>query len=129
VDFAPTLLDFANAKPDRTVDGVSLLPTLRKPSKRPNRVLGIEALQPLFPGGNIPINAWDQAYTGVRTDQYTYVVWTASGETELYDRAADPYQLNNLSGDPAFAAIEADLAAKLAQLQNCAGNACNVVTP
>jgi len=129
VDFAPTLLDFANAKPNRTVDGVSLLPTLRKPSKRPDRVLGIEALQPLFPGGNIPINAWDQAYTGVRTDQYTYVVWTASGETELYDRAADPYQLNNVSGDPAFAAIEADLAAKLAQLQNCAGNACNVVTP
>ena len=129
VDFAPTLLDFANAKPGRTMDGVSLLQTLRKPGKRPDRVLGIEALQPLFPSGQIPINAWDQAYTGVRTDQYTYVVWTQSSETELYDRAADPYQLHNVSGDPAYAEIEADLAAKLAQLRNCVGQACNGVSP
>ena len=129
VDFAPTLLDFADAKAGRTMDGVSLLPTLRKPGRRPDRVLGIEALAPLFPGGQIPINAWDQAYTGVRTDQYTYVVWTESGETELYDRAADPYQLDNRSGDPGYAAIEADLVAKLAQLQSCAGQACNSVSP
>ena len=126
VDFAPTLLDFANAKAGRTMDGLSLLPTLRKPKKRPDRVLGIEAIEPLFPGGMIPVNAWDQPYTGVRTDRYTYVVWTQSGETELYDRTADPYQLNNVSGDPAFAAIEADLAEKLTRLQNCVGKACNV---
>jgi N-acetylglucosamine-6-sulfatase len=126
VDFAPTLLDFADAKAERTMDGLSLLPTLRKPRKRPDRVLGIEAMAPLFPGGMIPVNAWDQPYTGVRTDQYTYVVWTQSGETELYDRAADPYQLDNVSGDSAYAAIEADLAAKLAALQNCVGKACNV---
>jgi arylsulfatase A-like enzyme len=129
VDFAPTLLDFANARPGRTQDGVSLLPTLRKPGKRPDRVLGIEATAPLFPGGQIPVNAWDQPYTGVRTDQYTYVVWTQTGETELYDRAADPYQLDNVSGDPAYAAIEADLAAKTEALRNCVGQACNTVTP
>ena len=129
VDFAPTLLDFADAKAGRRMDGLSLLPTLRKPRKRPDRALAIEALAPLFPGGNIPINAWDQPYTGVRTDQYTYVVWTQTGETELYDRTADPYQLDNVSGDPAYAAIETDLAAKLAALQNCAGNACNAVAP
>ena len=28
----------------------------------------------LFAGGNIPVNAWDRPYTGVRTDRYTYVV-------------------------------------------------------
>ncbi len=64
-----------------TMDGLSLLPTLRKPGKRPDRVLEIEALAPLFPGGNIPVNAWDRPYRGVRTDQYTYVVWTQTGET------------------------------------------------
>ena len=42
----------------------------------------------------IPVNAWDRPYTGVRTDRYTYVVWTETGEEELYDRAADPYQLD-----------------------------------
>ena len=31
VDFAPTLLDMANAKPGRTMDGVSLLPAVEGP--------------------------------------------------------------------------------------------------
>ncbi len=126
IDFAPTLLDFANADPGRTMDGVSLRPTIRNPSRRPNRALEIEALEPLFPGGAIPINAWDRPYTGVRTDQYTYVVWTETGEEELYDRAVDPYQLTNVAADPAYAEIKAQLAAKLAELDDCSGNACNV---
>ena len=107
------------------MDGVSLLPTIRKPSRRPNRVLEIEALAPLF-AGDIPVNGWDRPYTGVRTDRYTYVVWTETGERELYDREADPYELDNVAGDPVFADLEADLAAKLEQLADCAGKACNV---
>ena len=42
--------------------------------------------RPLFGSADIPINAWDRPYTGVRTDRYTYVVWTETGEVELYDR-------------------------------------------
>ena len=70
--------------------------------RRPERALEIEALAPLF-AGDIPVNAWDRPYTGVRTDRYTYVVWTETGEEELYDRATDPYQLDNVAGDPAYA--------------------------
>jgi arylsulfatase A-like enzyme len=125
VDFAPTLLDAADAKPGRTMDGVSLLPTIANPKERPKRVLEIEALAPLFEQ-KVPINAWDRPYTGVRTDRYTYVVWTETGETELYDRKADPHQLSNVAGDPAYAAVEAELAAKLAKLADCRGKACNV---
>ena len=33
---------------------------------------------------------------------------------------ADPYQLDNVAGDPAYAAVKADLAAKLEQLADCA---------
>lgn len=126
IDFAPTLLDAANAKAGRTMDGVSLLPTMRNPNKRPKRAIEIEALAPLFANPEIPVNGWDRPYTGVRTDRYTYVVWTDTGEKELYDRQTDPYQLDNVAGDPAFAAVQADLAAKLEQLQDCAGKACNV---
>ena len=126
VDFAPTLLDAADAKAGRTVDGVSLLPTMRNPNKRPKRALQIEAPQPLFLSASIPVNAWDRPYSGVRTDRYTYVVWTETGEKELYDRETDPFQLDNVAGDPAYAAVEADLAAKLEQLQTCKGKACNV---
>ena len=38
-------------------------------------------------------------------------------ETELYDLAADPYELNNLAGDPASAAREATMAARLRELR------------
>jgi N-acetylglucosamine-6-sulfatase len=125
IDFAPTLVDAADATAGRTMDGVSLLPTVRHHKRRPDRALEIEALAPLF-AGNIPINAWDRPYTGVRTDRYTYVVWTETGEKELYDRREDPYQLGNVAGDPAYAEIEARLAAKLVKLDRCKGEACNV---
>ncbi|MQA74651.1 MAG: sulfatase-like hydrolase/transferase, partial [Solirubrobacterales bacterium] len=83
IDFAPTLVDAADARARRVMDGVSLLPTIRKPKRRPDRALEIEALAPLFEG-NIPVNAWDRPYKGVRTDRYTYVVWSETGERELY---------------------------------------------
>ena len=126
IDFAPTLLDAADAEAGRTLDGLSLMPTMRNPKRRPKRVLEIEALQPLFLSTAIPVNAWDRPYTGVRTDRYTYVVWTETGEKELYDRQTDPFQLDNVAGDPAFAPVEADLAAKLVKLADCQGDACNV---
>ena len=126
IDFAPTLLDAADAKSGRKMDGVSLLPTIANPTKRPKRVLEIEALEPLFANPDIPANGWDRPYTGVRTDRYTYVVWTDTGELELYDRKTDPYELDNVAGDPAYASVEADLAAKLELLADCAGKACNV---
>ena len=64
--------------------------------------------------------------TAVRTDRYTCVVWTETGEPELYDRDVDPYQLDNVAGDPAYAATQARLARKLARLEACRGVSCNV---
>ena len=126
VDFASTLLDAADARAGRTQDGVSLLPTTRDPRRRPRRTLEIEATAPLFEG-DVPNNRWDQPYTGVRTDRYTYVVYTRTGEEQLYDRQADPYELSNVAGDPAFATIKAGLAARLAKLRSCRGSACSAV--
>ena len=125
IDFAPTLLDAARAKARRTMDGVSLLPTARNPRKRPKRLIEIEATDPLF-RGDIPNNAWDRPYKGVRTDRYTYVVYTETGERELYDRRKDPGQLRNVAADPAYAKIRAKLAAKLVKLDRCKGRSCNV---
>ena len=125
IDFAPTLADVARAKPGRTMDGVSLMPTIRNPHRRPQRVVEIEALDRLF-RGNVPVNAWDRPYKGVRTDRYTYVVYKETGEQELYDRRTDPYQLDNVAADPAYAAIRTKLAAKLARLDSCRGRSCNI---
>ena len=125
VDLAPTLVDLANARAGRTMDGISLLPGLRNPSRIPSRVLQIEAPEPLFEG-DVPVNRWDRPYSGVRTARYTYVVWTETGEEELYDREADPFQLTNLASDPAHASTKAYLAAKLAELERCRGASCTV---
>jgi arylsulfatase A-like enzyme len=126
VDFAPTLVDVANARAGRTMDGVSLLPAVRNPARRPKSAIEIEAPAPLFEG-NIPVNAWDRPYKGVRTDRYTYVVYTETGEQELYDRRTDPAELRNVAADPAFAAVKARLAAELTRLDTCRGAAqCNV---
>jgi arylsulfatase A-like enzyme len=125
VDFAPTLVDAARARPGRTMDGISLLSILRGHRPPPERALQIEATAPLF-AGNIPNNAWDRPYSGVRTDRYTYVVWTETGEKELYDRRLDPFQLTNVAGRPAYAAVASRLASRLQALQQCRGRSCNV---
>src|SRR3954447_7613342 len=127
IDFAPTLLDYAKArsKAGRRMDGVSLRRTVRHPKRRPNRALEIEALRPLFEQ-NVPVNAWDRPYKGVRTDRYTYVVYKETGEQELYDRRKDPAQLRNVAADPAYASVKAKLARKLARLDRCKGRSCNV---
>jgi len=41
-----------------------------------------------------------------------------TGETELYDLAADPFELTNVTGDPANAALRTSLAARLHTLQS-----------
>ncbi len=43
---------------------------------------------------------------------------------EVYDMTVDPYQLNNVAGQPAYAEIQADLAAALEQLRGCSGSTC-----
>ncbi len=119
------LLDLAKARPGRTMDGVSLMPAARNPAKVPNRAIEIEALAPLFEG-DIPNNAWDRPYKGVRTNRYTYVVYKETGDEELYDRQLDPYELQSVADQPAYAAVKAHLAAKLARLDDCKGRACDV---
>ncbi len=125
IDFAATLLDVAKAKPGRKQDGVSLMPTVRNPRRSPNPIVEIEAPRPLFEQ-NVPVNAWDRPYKGVRTGRYTYVVFKESGDEELYDRKKDPAELRSVAADPAYAKIKARLVAKLARLDRCRGRSCRI---
>jgi arylsulfatase A-like enzyme len=125
IDFAPTLVDAAGAHAGRTMDGASLLPRLHNPWNRPKTAIEIEAPAPLFQQ-DVPINAWDRPYKGVRTGRYTYVVYTETGDEELYDRRADPYELRSVAADPAYARIKTRLVEDLAKLERCRGQACNV---
>jgi hypothetical protein len=56
---------------------------------------------------------------GVITDRYKLVRFEGVGESswELFDRLKDPNELKSVHGDPAYAAITADLEQQLARLR------------
>jgi arylsulfatase A-like enzyme len=86
IDLAPTIAAVAGV-PLPGVDGRSLLPLLEGRPDGWRHALLIEHMR-----GTNPI----PTYCAVRTSRYLYAVYD-TGERELYDLAADPYQLRDLS--------------------------------
>lgn len=111
IDLAPTILDLAEATSLREVDGMSLLP-LARADQDDDRGILIEMGGPMA-----------RTYA-IRTQRYVYVE-RPDDERELYDLVEDPFQLNSRHDDPALADVEADLARRLAELIDCAGETCN----
>ena len=111
IDLAPTLVDIADARAGRPADGISLLPIAQGRRGLPERGLLIE-------GGN-----GSNGFVALRTSRYLYAEYV-SGERELYDLAVDPDELQSRHADPAYAAVRAELAGRLATLRACAGAAC-----
>jgi len=107
VDLAATILDATRARPARRLDGRSLLPFARDALVRSGRDILLET----------------PTYSAIRTPRYVFVQHTTN-EQELYDLARDPNQLQSLHAVPAMASVKNDLAARLARLRACAGDAC-----
>jgi N-acetylglucosamine-6-sulfatase len=106
IDLAPTLAELAGASdgPD-PIDGMSLAPLPRGEEASAWRTsFVVEFLGPA-----------SLAYEGIRTEHRIWVEY-ANGGRELYDLTRDPYQLENLAGDPAFAAVRAELEGELDRL-------------
>ena len=87
VDVHATILDLAGVKPGR-IDGLSAVT-----SERDGLVM--EAMRWVGKRGR-------PAYCGYRTDDRLYVRYS-TGEEELYDYSRDPYELENVAADPAYA--------------------------
>jgi N-acetylglucosamine-6-sulfatase len=115
IDVAPTILDAAGATAQRTVDGRSLLDLVVDRSVWWGRDLLIE-------NGNGANNV--PAYRALRTNRFVYAEHLTTGEFELYDLAADPYQLRSLDGHPRYEKVQRDLAKRLRLLKTCAGRGC-----
>ena len=120
IDLAPTILDYANARPAAPTDGRSLQQIVGDRRFNPGRAIVLEnwcnASEECF-DPEVP------RYRGVRTDRYAYVEYP-TGERELYDLKRDPGQLESLHADPAYERERNALAQLLAELQDCAGREC-----
>jgi N-acetylglucosamine-6-sulfatase len=119
IDIAPTLADLAHTTAPAFVDGRSLVPLLdgsATPAALPWRHALLFEQRDMGESGSPP-------FTGVLTSEHSYTVYE-TGERELYDLEADPYELQNLAGSDAVSGVEAGLSARLSELKGCAGDAC-----
>ena len=112
VDLAPTFLDIAGADAGATLDGRSMLDSLR--------VGGGGYRHYLIQAGLHEKPWW---WRGVLTRDYLFVRYN-DGFEELYDRDADPHQLRNVADDPVYSAVRDDFSDRLAGLEDCVGSAC-----
>ena len=87
IDLAPTIADVAGVDLPGA-EGKSLVPLLTGTAETWRRALLIEHLRGANP---IP------TYCAVRTERYLFATYD-TGERELYDLHADPFELQNLSG-------------------------------
>jgi arylsulfatase A-like enzyme len=112
VDLAATIYAATGVTPTVPIDGRSVLPLVTNPELGRGRAVLLENTH----GGAVLTEA-------VHTERFVYLE-SADGTKELYDLAADPDQLQNLSGSPAYQETEANLAARLDVARTCAGATC-----
>jgi N-acetylglucosamine-6-sulfatase len=115
-DIAPTIADLAGIRPGAPVDGDSFAGFLRTrvaPKTWPNEVL----LRGYNGHNNPPDGGPAPTYWAIRTSTYKYIETPGTGEVELYDLRRDPFELSSVADVPAYAAVRARLAARLALLR------------
>jgi arylsulfatase A-like enzyme len=101
-DILPTLLGLAGVAVPKSVEGEDLSGLIRNGREQPDRAALYMAVAP-FGGG-----AFNREYRAIRTSHYTYVR-RLNGPWLLFDDQRDPDQMNNLLGQPEFAATSRDL--------------------
>ena len=86
-DVYPTLAELCGLQLPPSVEGRSLVPLLKDP--------GTE-------WASTAVTAFGDRHVSIRTERFRYIRYR-DGQEELYDRAEDPHEWRNLSGDPDYA--------------------------
>jgi arylsulfatase A-like enzyme len=115
LDVAATIQQIAGVKPGIAPDGRSLLPVLADANAPWRSAILVE-------GGN-DVTKPEKRYAAVRTATRKYVRY-GDGFEELYDLAADPYELDNKVKDPRYAADTARLRELHDRLKSCVSAGC-----
>jgi N-acetylglucosamine-6-sulfatase len=112
IDLAPTMLELGGAPLPARLHGRSLVGLLRdNPPQFRNAVLIEYFSDRVFP------RILNMGYQAVRTDRWKYIHYTdLKGMDELYDLAADPYELQNVIATPRAASSLAEMQTTLQRL-------------
>jgi N-acetylglucosamine-6-sulfatase len=159
IDIAPTVLELAQATPDKSIDGRSLLPFMLDPALRTRRPILFEsfvetndveengggpAAAPASvaagrAGGGPSVNAHRPgASASILAPPKDYegirlgpykYIEWPDGEKELYDINKDPYELNNRIKDRNLIPIRNFLHLQLKRLEDCVGKVCQEAAP
>jgi len=112
IDLAPTFLELAGVAVDRPLHGRSLVPLLRGQTESWRRSLLVQYYSDtVFP------RIRSMGYRAVRTGRARYIRYgELAGMDELYDLAADPYELRNLITAPEAGPMLKQMQAELERL-------------
>jgi arylsulfatase A-like enzyme len=108
VDTTRTIVEAAGARAGLPLDGVDL----RDSIDRTDRSVLLEVFE-----------RRDDRFSAVRDARWLYVEHDG-GEVELYDREADPAELQNVAGEERYRDDRDRLAAELRRLRDCSGSGC-----
>ena len=103
IDLYPTLAEACGLRAPKKLDGQSLLPLLREPTKETGRVL---------------TTTFDEGNVSRRSARWRYLSY-ANGEEELYDLKNDPNEWDNRINDTRLTEVRARLAKGLAPAGEC----------
>ncbi|MBN8866156.1 MAG: sulfatase [Solirubrobacterales bacterium] len=143
-DIAPTILSLAGARAGLSMDGRSMAPFWRDPTRRSRRPILLSSYQQatrLIPGdypdepvvvagkgAHVSVKSPDQNYVGIRLGPYKYVQYE-SGDEELYVLPDDAAELHNKASNPRYAKIRAYLRTQLKNLRGCKAASCRAPAP
>ena len=119
------LLEHGDTSPRGDATGASATPGPGATAGAPATAAGVsEGDNPQVVAPTAQARRMIPAFRGMRTHDWVYVEY-ATGERELYDLRADPFELQNLVATTDSATL-APFSARLAELSECAGNGCHV---
>jgi arylsulfatase A-like enzyme len=129
VDLAPTFAALAGIAPVPGADGVDMTPVIAGGDRGWNRPVVTEGVMGEYPrlsgreGFGSALNT-----RGIRLGRWKLIEYS-TGESELYDLGADPLELENLAGEPAYTQVLAELRELWLGYEDCAGAECAAALP
>ena len=119
IDFAPTFLDYAGVDIPDDIQGQSLVPVLNNEGNAPEDW----RQWAYYHYYEYPAEHSVKRHYGLRTPDYKLIrFYNDIQEWELYDMKADPHEMHNVYGDPAYREIQDRLTTQLRDVQTLYGD-------